>query len=61
VPGDTIELREHPKAPATKPRAAMQPVAGVMTLGTVKSLEMQQWTIRSEASPREERSETKWW
>jgi hypothetical protein len=45
---DTIKLRETPKAPATKPGPRRRLVARVMTSGTVTTLEMSQWAIRSQ-------------
>jgi hypothetical protein len=47
--GDTIELREAPKAHSYQAAAETHAVARVMTSGTVRTLEMQQWTTRSEA------------
>jgi hypothetical protein len=47
--GDTIELREAPKAHSYQAAVETHAVARVMTSGTVRTLEMQQWTTRSEA------------
>jgi len=47
--GDTLKLRETPKAPITKPASERRPVARLAASGTVTALGMRQWTIRIQA------------
>jgi hypothetical protein len=63
--GDTIELREPPKASDNQAARGNTPVAGVMTLGTVTSsgdapMDNPQRSVLASMRGGDERSETKW-